>query len=151
YSIGNGLVGDLNWTGPGIEPGYYQNDFFMLAPDIVAPYTSGWAVPVNKNNQTNTYPLTAGNYYVKGDFVMSQNETMNVSGNVTLYVTGNFNMKSQNSCFINILPGAALTLYVGTTDVSNPVSTQMTQVNTSGNAFSFRYFGLTSNTGLTWN
>jgi len=34
---------------------------------------------------------------------MSQNESMEVSGPVKLYVTGNFNMKSQNNCFINIL------------------------------------------------
>jgi len=116
YDIGNnqGSVGDLNWvnTQKGIEPGWYANDFNMVATDIIAPYASGWSVPVNAN-ATNTYPLTTGNYYVGGDFTMNQNEVMNVSGNVTLYVTGNFNMKSQNNCSINILPGGTLKLYVG--------------------------------------
>lgn len=150
YSIGNGSVGDLAWTGPGVKPGWYANDWYMFIPDISAPYSSGWAVPYNKNNATNTYPLVAGNYYVNGDFVMSQNETMNVNGDCVLYVTGNFNMKSQNNCQINILSGGSLTLYVGTKDTSNPVSASLTQVNTPGIALNFLYFGLPSNTSLTW-
>jgi len=149
YSLNSGTVGDLNWTGPSIEPGWLANDFNMEPGDMVAPYNSGLSVPVNKNNATNTYPLTTGNYYVDGDFVMSQNETMNVSGTVRLYVTGNFNMKSQNACLINILAGGSLQLFVGT--ASGPeVSTSLTKVNISGNAFNFSYFGLPSNTSLIW-
>src|SRR5438445_6317133 len=40
----DGRVGDLNWTGPGIEPGWYLNDFRFCLPDVQPPYTSGWAV-----------------------------------------------------------------------------------------------------------
>src|SRR5678816_4106663 len=114
FTMGNnqGSVGDLNWVPTiGIEPGYYTKDFNMEPVNIIPPYTTGWSVPVN-DNATNTYPLTTGNYIVKDNFIMSQNETMNVSGSVSLYVTGNFNMRSQNNCLINILPGSTLRLYV---------------------------------------
>src|SRR6185436_8656336 len=77
------------------------------------------------------------------------NETMNVSGTVKLYVTGNVTMKSQSACFINILPGASLQLFVGTVD-GPAVSAKLTQVNLTGNAFNFGYYGLPSNTSVTW-
>ena len=153
FTMGNnqGSVGDLNWVGsgtPGIETGYYTKDFNMEVVDIIPPYTSGWSVPKN-SNATNTYPLTTGNYLVGGDFIMSQNETMNVSGNVSLYVTGNFNMKSQNACLINILPGGSLKLYVGAQNGS-AVSANLSQVNTSGNAMTFQFFGLPTCTTMVW-
>jgi hypothetical protein len=142
-------VGDLNWTGPGIEPGWLSNDFNIEPGDVAPPYNTGFTVPVNAGNPTNTYPLTSGNYYVNGDFVMSQNETMNVNGVVTMYVTGNFNMKSQNACSINIAPGSSLTLYVGT-PTGAAVTASLTVVNVTGNAANFSYFGLPSNTTLIW-
>ena len=151
YTIGNGSVGDLNWVGggqSGVEPGYYANDFNMSITDILPPYNTGWSIPKN-NNATNTYPLTTGNYYVNGDFVMNQNETMNVSGNVVLYVTGNFNMKSQNACTINVLPGGSLKLYVGNSTGSS-VSANLTMVNTVGNAMTFQFFGLPTCTSMVW-
>jgi len=149
YTINNGSVGDLNWVGPGIQPDHLANDFNMAPGDVLAPYNSGFSVPVNNNNATNTYPLSTGNYYVNGDFVMSQNETLNVSGNVKLYVTGNFNMKSQNACYINILPGSSFSLFVGTANGSE-VTASLTQVNLTGNAANFAYYGLPSNTSVSW-
>ena len=150
YSIGNGFVGDLNWNVNGaIEPGWYRNDFNAVIRDVDPPYANGLplvSVPIG----TNTYILASGDYYVNGDFVLSQNETLYVSGNARLYVTGNINMKSQNSCFITIAPGASLVLYCGTTD-GPAVSAQLTQVNTAGNASTFQYWGLPSNTAVTWN
>jgi hypothetical protein len=149
YTINSGTVGDLNWAGPGVEPGWVANDYNIAPADVAVPYNSGFSVPVNNNNATNTYPLTTGNYYVSGDFVMSQNETMVVSGNVKLYVTGNVTMKSQNAFYINISPGSSLTLYVGTASGS-AVSTKLTQVNLTGNAANFSYYGLPSNKSLVW-
>jgi hypothetical protein len=149
YTLNSGTVGDLNWAGPGIEPGWLSTDFNIEPADVMAPYNTGFSVPVNNGNQTNTYPLTSGNYYVNGDFVMSQNETMNVNGVVNMYVTGNFNMKSQNACTINVAPGSSLTLYVGTPN-GPAVSSSLTVVNVTGNAANFSYFGLPSNTSVTW-
>jgi hypothetical protein len=102
------------------------------------------------NSGTNTYVLSSGDYYMDSDLVLSQNETLYVAGNVRLYVTGNVNMKSQNQCFISIAAGGSLKLYVGT-ETGPAVSAQLTQVNTLGNASSFQYYGLPSNTSITWN
>ena len=41
----NGTVGDLNWPGPGVEPGYYYNDFNSCLPDVQPPYTNGLGPP----------------------------------------------------------------------------------------------------------
>ena len=156
YSIGNGSVGDLTWNVSGqIQPGWYANDFNMDFHDVDPPYTSGIdpTLPTTKVNVgTNTYVLLGGlNYYYNGDFTMNQNETLYVAGsNTTLYVTGNFNMKSQNACYISLAPGATLKLYVGTVSDS-AVSAALTQVNTGGNAASFTYYGLPSNNSLIWN
>ncbi len=147
YTLNNGTVGDLNWLGPGIESGWIVNDFNMAPPEVVAPYSSGSSVPYDKKTQT--YSLSTGSYMVQGDFAMSQNETMVVSGNASLYVTGNFTMKSQNNCFINILPGSTLSLFVGT--ASGPsVSASLTQVNLTGNVLNFSYYGLPSNNSIVW-
>jgi len=150
YSVGaNGLVGDLTWTTLGaIEPGWYFNDFNYVFKDVQAPFTSGFTViPVNVG--TNTYMLGTGDYYVNGDLVLNNGETLWVGGNARVYVTGNVNMKSQNNCFISIAPGASLMLYVGT-ESGSAVTTTLTQVNTAGNAGSFQYYGLASNTSITW-
>lgn len=149
YSIGNGFVGDLSWNVNGqIEPGWYRNDFNALIRDVDTPYTSGYSIPAGTG--TNTYAIGSGDYYVNGDLVLNQNETLYVGGNARLYVTGNINMKSQNNCFITIAPGGSLILYCGTTDGA-AVSAQLTQVNTAGNASTFQYWGLPSNTAITWN
>ncbi len=154
YSIGaNGLVGDLNWKGPGVEAGWYANDFTTVAPDVQVPYTLAQAAPVfspNKGKTIVTNYLTGGNYLAQGDYTIGMNEYLVVSGVSTLYVTGNFTMQDMNSSVIQINSGASLTLYVGTPDTTTPVSTTLTQVNTVGNALSFQYYGLPSNTSLKW-
>jgi Tfp pilus assembly protein PilX len=150
YSVGaNGSVGDLSWTTLGaIQPGWYENDFNQAFRDVDPPFTAGLPV-LNVGVGTNTYILASGDYYVNGDFVINNNETLYVAGNARLYVTGNFTMKSANGSFVTIAPGATLKLYVGTQSGS-PVSTAMTQVNTVGNAGTFQYWGLPSNTSMSW-
>ncbi len=151
FSLGNGTVGDLDWNVKGqIEPGWYANDFNAEFKDVAPPYSTGLDVPSVDNKTNKIYYLNSGGYIVNGDFVMSQNEYLVVQGVATLYVTGNFNMKSQNECSIIVTNGGSLKLYVGTTDGA-PVVSSLTQVNVSGNAYSFHYYGLPSNTSLTWN
>jgi hypothetical protein len=151
YTIGaNGTVGDLSWNTKGqVQPGYYKNDFNANIKDVPVPFTSGFSVTALSSG-TNTYVLGTGDYYVSGDFVLNQNENVYVNGNARMYVTGNINMKSQNDCYFNIAPGASLKLYCGTPSGA-AVSAQMTQVNTAGNASTFQYWGLPSNTSVTWN
>ena len=143
YSVGpNGFVGPVGWTGPGVYPGWYVNDFNMNLPDVSAPYSSGLAPGAKKG--TNTYTLGTASYYYGGNFNLKNNETLYVGGNATFYVTGNFTMQSQNGSYITIAPGATLKLYVG------GVSSTFTQVNNAGNAYNFQYFGLPSNTSMSW-
>src|SRR6266567_137513 len=94
----NGSVGNLNWVGPGIEPGYYANDFNACLPDVQPPYTNGLATP--SGTGTNTYalgnPALPGSsfwyYYLNGSLSLGNGETLYVapSNNATLYLTGSF-------------------------------------------------------------
>ena len=143
-----GQVGDLSWSGPGIQPGWYINDYNADFPDVTAPFTSGSSVVPNGTG-TNTYELATGDYFVNGSFTVANNETMLITGNVKLYVTGNFTMQGQNGSYISIAPGATLKLYVGTQ--SGPaVSTTFMNVNNAGNAATFQFYGLPSNTSASW-
>jgi len=150
FDIGNGSVGDLNWNVKGqIQPGWYEDDFNAEFKDVPPPYTSGFDLVKTDYKTNRVYWVGSGNYYHSGDFVMSQDEHLVVQGVATIYVTGKFNMKSQNDCSIRIEPGASLRLYVGTTD-GPPQTSSLTIVNTKGNAYSFQYYGLPSSTGLIW-
>ena len=147
-SIGpGGRVGDLDWAGPGIEHCWQGAVYASFTPpDVRPPFNSGFA-PVYYS-ETNTYFLWNGNYFVNGDFSLESNDTLYVAGVVNLYVTGNFIVKSQNLTIV-IPPGAHLSLYVGTS-TGPSVSTTLTQVLNSGNAATFNYYGLPSNTSLEW-
>jgi hypothetical protein len=149
YSVGaNGRVGDLSWVGPGLEPGWYINDFNADFPDVTDPTTTGLA-PTKIPSGTNTYILGNTSYYINGDLTLNANDTLYVAGNATLWITGNFNMKSQTQSYITIASGATLKIYVGTA-TGPAVSATFTQVNNLGNAASFQYYGLPSNTAMTW-
>lgn len=139
YSIGaNGSVGDLNWNGPGIQNGWYYNDFNMEVTSVTAPYTTG-VRPAGST--TNKWELMNGfQYMVNGNASVGPQETILVRGNATVFVTGNFEMRGK----INIAPGASLKLYVAGN------STQLNEVNTTGNARSFQYYGLPNNKAISW-
>jgi hypothetical protein len=137
YYVGNGSVGDLNWAGPGIQPGWYFNDLNINFASVEAP-TGG--VPPSNNGTTNYWQMTDGVYQHTGNLSLNKGNDISIVGNATLYVTGNFEVKGQ----IVIAPGATLKLYVG------GIQTKLNQVNTSGNAFSFQYFGLPSNKFISW-
>jgi hypothetical protein len=154
YSVGpGGQVGDLNWAPKSgdpmrIEDGWYVNDFNMEFRDVDAPDTTGWLPAAGVSGDTNKYLLSGGKWIINGDLSLKAAETLLVTGNATLYVSGNVNMSSQgqgkNISQINIGPGATLKLYVA------GASASFTQVNTVGNASSFQYFGLPSNTAVSW-
>jgi len=152
----NGSVGDLNWVGPGVEPGYYYNDFNSCLPDVQPPYTNGLGLPLET---TNTYTLgnpalpgSSYSYYLPGSLTLKSSQTLYVapSNNVTLYLTGSLTMQSQNSSYLTLGPGASLRLYVGTTSGSATGIT-LTQVNNSGDDSKLQIFGLPSTTSISWN
>ncbi len=153
----NGVVGDLSWVGPGVEPGYYRNDFNMDVPDVLPPYTNGLAPP--SGTGTNTYALgNAGlpgssySYWLNGSLSLGNGQTLYVapSNNVTLYLTGSLTMQSQNSSYITLGAGASLKLYVGTTSGSATTIT-LTQVNNTGDDSKLQIFGLPSLKSISWN
>ncbi len=146
FNLGaNGRVGDFDWLGPGIEPGWWNNDFRSCFPEVKPPYTNGLAL--NVASGTNTYILGNGQYYQAGNFSLKNNETMYVSGNTSLYVTGNFAMG--NTASITISSGASLKLYSGSSSGA-ATSASLGLMNTSGNASTFQLYGLPTLTALTW-
>lgn len=143
--LAQGSAGDLTWNGPGIEPGWYKNDFNADFPDVGVPYTSAYSLPAGTNSSgTNTIVLSPNTQYITSSLTLQNNNAIYVAGtNATLYVTGNLTMSG--GAVINIAPGASLTVYVGGS------SATFTTVNTTGTANTFQYYGLPSNTSLTWN
>ncbi len=146
----NGRVGDLTWTSGGIEPGWYANDLNLDFFDLDEPFTGGYtSLPAGTG--TNTYELTAGDYVLPGNLDLGNGETLYVSGTVNLWVKGNVRGQGGTpGSFITLAPGASLQFYVGTVK-GPPVSTTLFNVNTSGTALNFGYWGLPSNTTISWN
>lgn len=141
YSVGpSGSVGDLTWSGPGIQSGWYFNDFNQDYTPVDDPYLNISPPPAPTSSGTNRWLLSNGQYKFDGNFSASSSETIYVAGAATVYVTGNFSMKGK----ISIGPNASLKLYVG------GASTTMNNVNTVGNAKSFEYYGLPTNKGINW-
>lgn len=139
YKVGSqGSVGDLNWNGPGVQPGWYFNDFNMDFANVEVPNLS-WTQPKSKG--TNFLHLGSGAFKYLGNLNAKSGDTIYVEAKATLYVTGDFDMKGT----IIIAPGASLKIYVG------GANTVLNRVNTDGNANTFQYYGLPSNTSVTWN
>lgn len=143
YSVGaQGSVGDLSWNGPGIQSGWYFNDFNMNFADVDEPYPIA-PPPIGGvgGGYTNVWLLTGGKYKVDGNVkVNGPAETIYVAADSTVYVTGTFDMRGK----IIVAPGASLKLYCA------GLYARLNEVNTGGNAFSFQYYGLPSNQTLTW-
>jgi hypothetical protein len=146
YTVGSGSsVGDVAWVegrNPGVQPGHYRNDFNQDFPDVLLPYTPPMAVaPASATvGGTNYYWVLGNQDYVNtgtariqsGDYILV------VGGRARLYVTGEFLMSGSSR--IDIASGASLELYVG------GATANLTAVNNSGNCASFKYYGLPSNT-----
>ncbi len=148
YTIGtDGIVGDLNWAGPGVEPGWYENSSQPSIPDVTPPYDpSGCPPPTVIVTSSNTLWVLGSSKYAIGDLTLNSGDQMKVLGNATLYVTGSITMKASgnNTSSIMIEPGASLRLFVGGANAT------FQQVNTSDLAPTFQYFGLPGNSNLTW-
>lgn len=150
-SIGsNGSVGDAAWHtagNSGIQPGYSTDDMNVSFPDVTAPYLVGLPPAPGIVGGTNyNYVLSTGDYSMSS-LSMSGNSgnRLLVSGDARLYVTGNVSLSGSSS--IVIAPGARLRMYVGGSSTSiggNGV------VNGNNNATNFSYYGLPSNTSVSF-
>jgi hypothetical protein len=151
-SIGsNGSVGDKKWVledrKTGIQPGYSSDDMNVEFPDVVLPPGTPTIVYSGSYSQGNTNY----NYVLKGSATeqtffktSSLNGKVYVSGNVQLWITDSFNMSGGD--LIYLAPGANLKLYVGA--ASATLSGQ--GISNPGSALNFQYYGLNSNTSLTF-
>jgi hypothetical protein len=144
----SGAVGDLSWAGPGIQQGWYRNDYNAEYPPVTPPFdpTTALSVPAAVGG---VITLGSGDYFVGGDFTIPNNTTLQVDGNARLWVQGNFRMVSPSGSFLNIGIGAMLKMYVGTETGPN-VSADFSMINNGGNAYNFQYYGLPSNVAVTW-
>ena len=157
-SVGSGgMVGDVpaNWpTQSGIEPGWYTNDYNGSFKDVTVPFSSSinvlTSVPTY-NAVTKTYTLTGGDYYYSGAFNLQNGYSLLAAPGTSnrLYITGGFTMQGQNGSVVGVGPNASLQVFVGTTDTTQPVSSTFTMV-TNADAGSFQYYGLPSNTSVSW-
>ncbi|MBI3414269.1 MAG: hypothetical protein HY043_02940 [Verrucomicrobia bacterium] len=153
-SVGpNGAVGAAAWIAAGnhgIEPGWSRNDMNMNFPDVQAPFAGGAFTPSGGNyTGTNyTYLLTAGNYAIDS-ISMSGTKKMLVTGNAILWIYSSFSMAGQTQ--IILAPGATLKMYVGNTTGSGAsASLGGNGIVNPGNAMNFQYFGMPSNTSLSY-
>ncbi|MDB6031711.1 MAG: hypothetical protein JWM16_2049 [Verrucomicrobiales bacterium] len=147
-SIGpNGSVGDLAWGGAnGVKPGWVKDDMNIIFPDVKVPFTGG-AFSLSGGSVGGTsydYVLGNGNYQASSLSMGSKDKMIVTGTNTVLYVTGDFSMGGQST--ITIAAGASLKLYVagssgsiGGNGVINP-----------GAALNFIYYGLPSNTSLSF-
>jgi hypothetical protein len=145
----NGAVGSAAWVeagNKGIEPGYSADDMNVLFPIPTLPQaTYMWPISgvINHDGTLVTYNAVLGNgdYYLGG--LGTGNYKIYVNGHATLYVFGNINFTGQD--ILRIAPGASLKLYMGGTSARFAGNSIM---NENGNAASFYYYGLESNTSL---
>lgn len=149
-SIGNqGSVGDLAWHAAGssgIQDGASSDDMNVDFPDVEEPFSGGAFWPVSGPYGTTFYDYVLGNgNYQMNQLNMNMQKKMIVTGNATLYVTGSINITGQ--AFIEIAPGASLKLYAAGSTVSLGGGGI---INNSGNATNFFYYGLPSNTSLSF-
>ena len=149
-SIGaNGAVGSKAWQtagNSGIQAGWSSNDMNVSFPDVTAPFSGGYSTPSSGtvSGTSYTYVLNSGNYQLSSLSLSGQNKLI-VTGNAVLYVTGNVSMAGQSQ--IIVTTNASLKLYVGGTSASiggNGVANQ------SGSSTRFSYWGLPTNTSLSF-
>jgi hypothetical protein len=151
----DGAIGDVDWTSSlsnrGIEAngGPWFDDTMNVQFQPNSPPT-GPTLPLTSTHvgSSNVTYLTAdsSSYIYTADNFISKGSTgpIIVTGNCTLYVSGNFIING--NWYVYIQPNASLNLYVGgkTSIAGGGI------VNGSGLPSNFSYYGLTSNTSMSY-
>jgi hypothetical protein len=149
-SVGpNGSVGSKSWHDSGkkgIEPGWSDDDMNVNFPDVTEPFSGGAFTPASGSylGTNYTYLITSGNWQMSSLSLSGQNKVL-VVGNAVLYVTGNVSLSGQS--YIQIATNSSLQMYVAGSTASIGGSGV---INTPGNATNFYYYGLPSNTSLSF-
>jgi hypothetical protein len=147
-STGGGAVGDVAWIdagNTGIEPGWTNNNMNVAFPSNGPPQGGPFAAPtVTVAGGSNITYLATGTNQMSTFTSSGSTKPMIVTGNATLWVTGNFTVSG--SGYVKIMPGASLTLIVGGTATVSGGGV----VNGTALASKFSLIGLTSNTKITY-
>ena len=136
---GGSSVGDLAWSSAGIQPGHSRDDMNYQIPDPVLP-SIVWSPVVTVNlGGTNYVLLGGGNFSVAS---LASGSRILVTKPSVLYVPGTVSLDE-----LNIESGGSLEMYVGgaTTTLNSGGL-----INQGGNALNFVYYGLPSNTSITF-
>lgn len=147
----NGTVGDLAWHNDGntgIQPGYVSDDMNVNFLEVIPPYLVGLPpAPGVVDGTAYGYVLSGtGTQYSMSSINLSGNGSLNtimVTGDVSLYVSGNVSIGGQAS--IIIATNASLKIYVAGASTSIGGSGI---VNNNSSASTFSYYGLPGNTSV---
>ena len=136
-SVSGGVVGDLNYVG-GIQQDWVNNDMnVQFQPNAAPVFKEIPSFPRYETvGPTNITYLDSGNYAMEYFNSLSSTRPMIVKGNVTLYVSKDFNI--QGTGYVYIEPGASLKLYVGGVAAIGGTGV----VNGSGLPANFSFYGL---------
>lgn len=148
YSAGpNSCIGDSAWHlagKKGVQPGAATDDMNMSFVEIECPIESPWTASGGSEGGTN-YNYILGN----GDYIITGTSTFGgkvlVQGQAKLLVTTD--IQFSGSDYIYIAPGASLALYVSAPKASLGGGGVQ---NDSTDASSFIYYGLPTNTSLSY-
>ncbi|MFN3408274.1 MAG: hypothetical protein ACK45B_04730 [Limisphaerales bacterium] len=149
YRVGaNGLVGDLAWTGPGIQTNRYANDFNMEYPSVALPAgLNPFTPPIGMRDKkidgvTYQYAFdSGGSYTING---LTRPVYVGAGANVTLHITGNVKLSGGES--IVVAPGGKLTIYMSGTSFDLGGGGVMN----NSSPLNFSYYGLPSNTSISF-
>jgi hypothetical protein len=95
----------------GVDAGWIRNDFATDVPVPTAPTgATSWGTPALYSSGTVSSggTITSGDYKIN-NISLNSHEILTISGDVTLYVTGNTSITGNGQ--ITLLPGASLTVY----------------------------------------
>lgn len=136
-----GAAGSKAWIDSGksgIEPGYASDDMNVDFPDVTLPFTSGFSgvsgTPLRINN--------SGNYMMD---TLSKSLIVRAGATAVLIVNSRIQLTGLDS--ITIESGASLKIYMRGEDA---FIGGKGVVNDTGNALNFMYYGLPTNTALTF-
>lgn len=140
----NGSVGDKAWVSTGskgIQPGYFTADMNVTFPEVTLPFSSA-PVPTGGRYDGTNYNtiLDTGNYMVS-----SLDGSILVKGDAVVWVKDDLALTGHE--YIYIEPGASLKMYVSAPSVN---LSGHGVINGTGSALAFQYFGLPSNTSLSF-
>jgi hypothetical protein len=149
--VNGGAVGDVAWnaSNSGIEPGWTNNTMNVAFPSNAPPSGGPYPAPtVTVVGVSNITYLATGKYEMSTFTSSDYKKPMIVTGNATLWVTGDLTVSGSGSGsgYILVNPGASLTLIVG----GKVTVSGGGVVNGTSLASNFSLIGLSGNTKITY-